>query len=125
MNKIGYYIRSVRVGKNLTAEYVAANLKVAQSTYSAYESGKAKLVHPNFFKIAAQLEIDPLDLFKKGYIENSPDYGFGSGAALLDQNRFSAQLYELRNELEKKTKYIGVLEYRLAKYESVKENKMG
>ena len=123
MNKIGNYIRSIRVGKNLTAEYMAANLGLAQSSYSAYETGRAKLVHPNFFKIAAHLEIDPLELFKKGFLDQNNDYTYFPMVNQVNEAKFSEEIYQLKGEIEQKTKLIGVLEYRLSKYEPVKENK--
>jgi transcriptional regulator with XRE-family HTH domain len=76
-------IRSLRLKRNLSQEYLAAQLDITQKTYSRLESGQTRLTIEWLMKIADILEEHPLDLLMDAY----PDLNRKSGGAADKQVR--------------------------------------
>ncbi|RZK49500.1 MAG: XRE family transcriptional regulator [Pedobacter sp.] len=55
-------IRRAREFRNLTQDYLAAQLGISQNAYSKLELGYSKITLARFFKIAQILDFDFLDL---------------------------------------------------------------
>lgn len=58
-------IRSARIEKNYSQEYVASKLNISQSYYGRIENGKANLDLKILDEILEILEIDYLEFFTK------------------------------------------------------------
>ena len=89
-------IRTARVTKGLSQEYMAEKLNVSQNTYSRIELGRTKLCTTRLLKIASILEIGPEEILNK----KEKSIAFNE-AHLLDMIR-EKDLYinHLINELE-------------------------
>lgn len=71
-------IRSLRLKKNLSQEYLAAQLDITQKTYSRLESGQTRLTIEWLMKIADTLEEHPLDLLMDAYPDLNRKPGAGA-----------------------------------------------
>ena len=58
-------IRTHRISKNYSQEYIAAKLNFSQSYYARIESGKVELSLSQMFLLFEILEIDYVDFFKQ------------------------------------------------------------
>ena len=58
-------IRTIRIEKNYSQEYMSLELKISQSYYGRIENGKCKLDLKLLFRIADVLEINFENLFKE------------------------------------------------------------
>lgn len=71
-------IRSLRLKRNLSQEYLAAQLDITQKTYSRLESGQTRLTIEWLMKIADILEAHPLDLLMDAYPDLNRKAGLGA-----------------------------------------------
>jgi transcriptional regulator with XRE-family HTH domain len=55
--KIIHNIKTIRESKNLTAEYIAQQMGISQSTYSRKESGESDFSLPELIRIGDVLEV--------------------------------------------------------------------
>mgnify|MGYP003545608898 CR=1 FL=1 len=65
VNRVHNKIRSIRIEKNLSQEYIATSLNISQSYYAKIENGKSSLTISDFFKILNVLEIDVVLFFNQ------------------------------------------------------------
>ncbi|TDP61149.1 helix-turn-helix protein [Flavobacterium dankookense] len=56
-------IRTIRLEKNYTQEYIATKLNISQSYYGRIENGKADLNIDTLYKILTILDTDYIDFF--------------------------------------------------------------
>ena len=56
-------LRSMRIEKNYTQEYISIELNISQSYYGRIENGKADLNISNLYKILMILDTDYIDFF--------------------------------------------------------------
>lgn len=56
-------LRSIRIEKNYTQEYISLELNISQSYYGRIENGKADLNISNLYKILMILDTDYIDFF--------------------------------------------------------------
>ena len=56
-------LRSMRIEKNYTQEYISTELNISQSYYGRIENGKADLNISNLYKILIILDTDYIDFF--------------------------------------------------------------
>lgn len=56
-------LRSIRIEKNYTQEYISLELNISQSYYGRIENGKADLNISNLYKILMLLDTDYIDFF--------------------------------------------------------------
>ena len=56
-------LRSMRIEKNYTQEYISLELNISQSYYGRIENGKADLNISNLYKILMILDTDYIDFF--------------------------------------------------------------
>jgi len=56
-------LRSMRIEKNYTQEYISMELNISQSYYGRIENGKADLNISNLYKILLILDTDYIDFF--------------------------------------------------------------
>ena len=56
-------LRSIRIEKNYTQEYLSLELNISQSYYGRIENGKADLNISNLYKILMILDTDYIDFF--------------------------------------------------------------
>ena len=60
VNRVHNKIRSIRIEKNLSQEYIATSLNISQSYYAKIENGKKEMSIKMFFDILKILEVDIL-----------------------------------------------------------------
>ena len=60
VNRVHNKIRSIRIEKNLSQEYMATLLNISQSYYAKIENGKKEMSIKMFFDILKILEVDVL-----------------------------------------------------------------
>ncbi len=58
-------LRSMRIEKNYTQEYISIELNISQSYYGRIENGKADLNISNLYKILMILDTDYIDFFSQ------------------------------------------------------------
>ena len=65
-------IRSIRIAKQFSQDYVAAKLNISQNAYSKIELGYTKITLERLFQIADILEFDVTDFINADKPELSP-----------------------------------------------------
>jgi len=55
-------IRSIRIAKQYSQDYVAAKLNISQNTYSKMELGRTEITVERLLNLAVVLELDLIDL---------------------------------------------------------------
>ena len=60
--RIGLNLRTTRLMRNYSQEYLALQLKISQNAYSKMEIGRTRITVETVFKIAGILEVDILTL---------------------------------------------------------------
>jgi transcriptional regulator with XRE-family HTH domain len=68
-DKIGPAIRSIRISKEYSQEYMAERLDISQSTYANLEAGKTAMRVDRLLEILSILEVDIAALF---HIDSTP-----------------------------------------------------
>ena len=93
-NKIGSNIRSARVSKGYSQEYIASMLGISQSTYANIESNKVKVTMERLIQISAILDADIHHLIDADYPKNE-----GSSMRLETKELYLSLIAELKNEI--------------------------
>jgi transcriptional regulator with XRE-family HTH domain len=121
MNTIGDFLRNLRINRGLKSVDMAANIDVSPSTYSHYENNQINLILPSFFRLAEFYNMHPADFLRLALKDSDLDFPY-----LITNEpdiEYKKSHEALKDELERRVKEIGVLEYRLSKYEPVNEIK--
>lgn len=122
MKTLGSFFRDQRIKNRLKSAEVAEYLGIAQSTYSQYENDQVTIINSVFFKLAEYYNMHPADMLRAALDGSDHDFPY-----LVSEppERYTNEIEALKQQIEEKTKQIGVLEYRLSKYEPVNEMKRG
>lgn len=65
VNRVHNKIRSIRIEKNLSQEYIATSLNISQSYYAKIENGKKEMSIKMFFDILNILGEDIISFFSE------------------------------------------------------------
>jgi transcriptional regulator with XRE-family HTH domain len=103
-DKVISNIKTIRESKNFTAEYLATQLGISQSTYSRKENGEADFTLPELVKVSEALEVPlvkiiDLDLAR---IINQTNSEFHDQSAGIIENMHSAEGYKVAIETQEK-----------------------
>lgn len=93
---VGQKIRKLRELKNLTQEYMADQLEMAQSTYSKIETGETDISYGKLENIAKVLEMRPEDIvtFNEHMVFNVMHNQTGNGLVINQMAEELKGLYE-------------------------------
>ena len=98
--KIAWIIRSCRLSRGYSQEYMAEMLQICQSSYANLESGKSVITIDRLIRIAEVLNLDIHELIDTGLHIPAPDAHEHSPIVLPDVKVVYDQLVlELRSEI--------------------------
>jgi transcriptional regulator with XRE-family HTH domain len=103
-DKVISNIKTIRESKNFTAEYLATQLGISQSTYSRKENGETDFTLPELVKVSEALEVPlvkiiDLDLAR---IISQTNSEFHDQSAGIIENMYSAEGYKVAIETQEK-----------------------
>jgi transcriptional regulator with XRE-family HTH domain len=108
-DKIIHNIKTIRESKNLTADYIAQQIGISQSTYSRKESGESDFSLPELIRIGDVLEVPlvkiiDLDLAR---IINQSEFRDNSTGVVEHQTVNSDEGFKVAiSELQKQVEYL-------------------
>ena len=86
-------VKDLRVKRNWRQEYVANELEISQSTYSALENGTSKLTVERAEALAELHGIDPSHFFKNGEVHVNMGAGCFSNSGIVDQGSIGGNMH--------------------------------
>ena len=94
--QVGQKIKKLRELKNLTQDYMAAELEMTQSAYSKIESGESDVSYKKLEKIASIFGIHPEDIlmFNEHMVFNVMHNQTGNGLVINQVSDETKKLYE-------------------------------
>jgi transcriptional regulator with XRE-family HTH domain len=113
VNKMADRIRKIRVGKDLSQDFVAGKLKISQQKYQRIESGQTRLPADMLIDIAEALGCSVFDIIHTSHTEKNQAKVALEAAALESKykNEFIDELRgAFQTSLETKDKMVALLE---------------